>query len=73
VVLTPSAIGEAPVGIEATGDPLFGRIWTLLGTPSVAVPGLRGPTGLPLGVQVVAAPGEDAAAIAAARWLARHL
>jgi Asp-tRNA(Asn)/Glu-tRNA(Gln) amidotransferase A subunit family amidase len=73
VLLTPSAVGEALVGIEATGDPLFGRIWTLLGTPSVAVPGLRGPEGLPLGVQVVAAPGQDASAIAAARWLASHL
>jgi len=28
---------------------------------------------LPLGVQVVAAPGQDASAIAAARWLASQL
>jgi Asp-tRNA(Asn)/Glu-tRNA(Gln) amidotransferase A subunit family amidase len=73
VALTPSAVGEATVGIDATGDPLFGRIWTALGAPSVAVPGLRGPAGLPLGVQVVAAPGNDATAIAAARWLADRL
>ena len=73
VALTPSAVGEAPVGIDATGDPLFGRIWTALGAPSVAVPGLRGPSGLPLGVQVVAAPGQDAAALAGARWLADRL
>ena len=73
VLLTPSAVGEAPVGIDATGDPLFGRIWTLLGVPCVALPGLHGPAGLPLGIQVVAAPGDDATAIAAARWLAGRL
>jgi Asp-tRNA(Asn)/Glu-tRNA(Gln) amidotransferase A subunit family amidase len=73
VLLTPSAVGEAPVGIDATGDPLFGRSWTLLGVPCVALPGLHGPAGLPLGIQVVAAPDDDATAIAAARWLAGRL
>jgi amidase len=73
VLLAPSVVGEAPVGIDATGDPLFCRIWTLLGTPTVAVPGLRGPAGLPLGIQVVAPPGEDALAIGAAQWLADRL
>lgn len=73
VLLAAGAVGEAPRGIDATGDPLFGRMWTLLGTPCVAVPGLHGPTGMPLGVQVIAAPGADAMAIAAARWLADHL
>lgn len=72
-LLAPSAVGEAPRGIDATGDPLFGRVWTLLGTPCVAVPGLYGPDGMPLGVQVIAAPGADATAIAAARWLADRL
>ena len=71
VLLTPSAVGEAPVGLAATGDPLFGRMWTLLGTPAVAVPGLLGPAGLPLGVQVVAAPDADATALPA--WLDEHL
>jgi amidase len=73
VLLAASAVGEAPRGIDATGDPLFGRMWTLLGTPCVAVPGLHGPNGMPVGVQVIAAPGTDATAIAAARWLADHL
>ena len=68
-LLVPSVVGEAPEGLDATGDPLFCRIWTLLGTPAVAVPGLRGPRGLPVGVQVVADRGRDAAALAAARWI----
>ncbi len=65
-LLVPSVVGEAPVGLEATGDPLFCRMWTLLGTPAAAVPGLRGPAGLPLGVQVVAGIDRDADALAAA-------
>lgn len=65
-LLTPAVLGEAPAGLEATGDPLFCRMWTLLGTPSVAIPGLTGPAGLPLGVQVVARRGADAVALAAA-------
>jgi amidase len=73
VVVTPAVRGEAPKGLDATGDPLFCRMWTLLGTPTVAVPGLRGPDGLPLGIQVVAAPGRDEHALAAADWLAARL
>ena len=65
VLLAPSVLGEAPP-ITSTGDPLLCRAWTLLGTPTVAVPGLRGPTGLPLGTQVVAAPGRDDVALAGA-------
>jgi Asp-tRNA(Asn)/Glu-tRNA(Gln) amidotransferase A subunit family amidase len=72
-LLVPSAIGEAPAGLDATGDPLFCRIWTLLGTPTVAVPSLRGPHGLPLGVQVVADRHGDRVALAAASWIGDEL
>jgi len=53
VLLVPSAPGEAPLGLSSTGDPAFNRVWTLLGLPCVNVPGLRGPAGLPVGVQLV--------------------
>jgi Asp-tRNA(Asn)/Glu-tRNA(Gln) amidotransferase A subunit family amidase len=72
LLLAPSVLGEAPP-IATTGDPLLCRSWTLLGTPTVAVPGLRGPTGLPLGVQTIAAPGADALALAGAARVAEHL
>jgi Asp-tRNA(Asn)/Glu-tRNA(Gln) amidotransferase A subunit family amidase len=49
-VLTPSAKGEAPVGLHATGDAIFNRVWTLLHVPCVNVPGFKGPNGLPVGV-----------------------
>ena len=71
-VLTPSAVGEAPLG-RATGDPVFCRTWTLLGVPTVSVPGLTGPSGMPLGVQVVTGRGADGRAVAAAAWLAPQL
>jgi Asp-tRNA(Asn)/Glu-tRNA(Gln) amidotransferase A subunit family amidase len=69
VLLAPSAIGEAPAGIEATGDPLFNRIWTLLRTPVLHVPSALGPRGLPLGVSVVGPVGADRATLLAANWV----
>lgn len=69
VVITPATVGEAPRGLVYTGDPMFCTPWTALGCPAMAVPGLRGATGLPLGLQVVAAPGRDRRALDAARAL----
>jgi len=69
VLMTPSAPGEAPKGLAATGDPVFCRIWTLLGNPSINVPCTTGPNGLPVGVQLVGRIGEDARLVAAAEWL----
>jgi Asp-tRNA(Asn)/Glu-tRNA(Gln) amidotransferase A subunit family amidase len=72
-VLTPAAVGEAPLGIDATGDPIFSRIWTLLRVPSVSVPVLQGPAGMPLGLQLVAEQGADARLLAAAKWVDGNL
>ena len=58
-MLTPAVLGEAPQGLAATGDPLFCRTWTLLHAPALSLPLLQGPHGLPVGVQLVAAPGAD--------------
>jgi Asp-tRNA(Asn)/Glu-tRNA(Gln) amidotransferase A subunit family amidase len=49
-ILTPSAVGEAPVGLASTGAATFNRIWTLLHVPCVNIPGATGPNGLPVGV-----------------------
>lgn len=73
VVLTFSAPGEAPKGIDSTGDPLFNRPWQLLGCPSLNLPYGRGEAGLPLGIQVIARPGDDAKLFAAGAWIERHL
>jgi Asp-tRNA(Asn)/Glu-tRNA(Gln) amidotransferase A subunit family amidase len=70
VVLTPAAIGEAPVGLHTTGDHLFNKTWTLLHVPCVAIPAGRGPQGLPLGLQIVGRRFGDAALLAAAKAIA---
>lgn len=65
VLLTPAALGEAPEGLHSTGDPRCCRLWTLLGYPTLSVPGLVGATGMPIGVQLVGRPYEDAGLIGA--------
>ena len=67
VILTAAAPGAAPEGLAATGDPLFNRIWTLLGLPCLSLPFARGARGLPLGAQLVGARGADAQLLRAAR------
>lgn len=73
VLLTPAAPGEAPVGREWTGDPIFNFIWTSLHVPCVTVPAGSGPNGLPLGVQIVGRRGDDRAVLGWARWAAAAL
>jgi Asp-tRNA(Asn)/Glu-tRNA(Gln) amidotransferase A subunit family amidase len=69
-ILTPAALGEAPLGLESTGDPAFCTLWTLCGMPAVSLPLLETPEGLPLGVQVVGARRADGKLLRTARWLA---
>ena len=69
-LVTPSAPGQAPAGLEWTGDPVFNLIWTSLHVPCVTVPAGTGPDGLPLGIQIVARIGEDRQALAWAQWVA---
>jgi Asp-tRNA(Asn)/Glu-tRNA(Gln) amidotransferase A subunit family amidase len=70
ILLTPSAPGEAPAGLEWTGDPAFNAYWTALHVPCVTVPAGTGPNGLPLGIQIVGRIGDDRAALAWAQWVA---
>ena len=60
VLISPAAVGEAPQGLTLTGDPIFSRVWTLMGLPSITLPLFQGSSGLPVGVQLVAARGRDA-------------
>ncbi len=69
IILTPSAPGEAPPGLEWTGDAGFNFIWTWTHTPCVTVPAGTGPNGMPLGIQVMARTGQDRAALAWAAWV----
>ena len=71
-IVTPAAPGEAP-GSETTGDASFCSLWSLVGLPAVVLPLLRGPDGLPVGVQLVGPHGDDARLLRTARWLTRQL
>lgn len=73
VLLTPSAPGAAPRGLESTGQSIFNRLWTLMGTPCINVPGVYDESGLPLGVQVVGRFGRDHAALEAALFVERAI
>jgi Asp-tRNA(Asn)/Glu-tRNA(Gln) amidotransferase A subunit family amidase len=73
VLLTFSAPGAAPKGLGSTGDPRFNRLWTLMGVPCVNVPATITGGGLPVGVQVIARFGNDAGALAAARFVEEAL
>src|SRR5205823_5666786 len=73
VLVAPSAVGYAPSGIAATGDPLFNRIWTLLHVPVVHVPVAQVPHALPVGVTTVGAVGADRATLRAAEWIHARL
>jgi Asp-tRNA(Asn)/Glu-tRNA(Gln) amidotransferase A subunit family amidase len=66
VLLSPSAPGAAPKGLGSTGSSTFNRLWTLMGTPCVNIPGLTDAAGLPLGVQVIGRFGADHETLAAA-------
>ncbi|HEU4352692.1 MAG TPA: amidase [Burkholderiales bacterium] len=68
-ILTPSTTGEAPLGLQSTGNTAMNRLWTLLYGPCVTVPSGVGPSGMPLGIQLVGLPGSDARTLAAARWV----
>jgi Asp-tRNA(Asn)/Glu-tRNA(Gln) amidotransferase A subunit family amidase len=72
-ILTPATTGEAPLGLDSTGNPIFCTVWTYLGWPAVTLPLLSGPAGLPVGVQLVGRRGNDARLLRTARWLAATL
>jgi Asp-tRNA(Asn)/Glu-tRNA(Gln) amidotransferase A subunit family amidase len=72
VILTPSAPGAAPHGLGSTGDPMFNRLWTLMGAPCVNVPGFY-ENELPLGIQIVGRFGRDKAALEGALFVERAI
>ena len=68
-ILTPATLGTAPLGLDATGDPVMCTLWTFTGHPAITLPLLQGANGLPIGVQLVGRRGGDAQLLRTARWL----
>ena len=67
-LLYPATEGEAEAGLDQSGSPRFGALWTLLHLPTVALPIDRGPTGMPLGAQFIGPHGGDLRALAVAHF-----
>jgi Asp-tRNA(Asn)/Glu-tRNA(Gln) amidotransferase A subunit family amidase len=57
--ISPSAVGPAPKGLDATGDPVMNLPWSQAFKPVVNVPAGRSADGLPMGVQIAAVLGDD--------------
>ena len=68
-ILTHSAPGAAPAGLDSTGDPVFCTIWTSCGLPCLSLPLLRDTEGMPMGIQLVGGIEEDDRLCRTARWL----
>lgn len=72
-ILTPATTGEAPVGLESTGNPIFCTPWSFCGMPAITLPLMQGSNNMPLGVQLVSAKGDDARLLRTADWLTKEL
>ncbi len=70
-LITLSACGPAPQGLQSTGNPVFNGMWTYLGVPCVSLP-LLTVGGMPLGVQLIGKRRNEGRLLAAARWLEAH-
>ncbi len=72
-IVTPSALGEAPLFGDGTGDPICSTIWTLCGLPCLSIPLLTSNNGLPIGIQLVGGKYEDHRLLRTTRWLLNYL
>ena len=71
-LITLAAPGAAPVGLNATGKPTFAVPASILGAPAIALPVLESEA-MPLGIQLVGFPHDDADLAAIANWTLRTL
>jgi aspartyl-tRNA(Asn)/glutamyl-tRNA(Gln) amidotransferase subunit A len=73
ILLTPSTPTPALADLTSTGDPIFQGPWTSCGLPAITIPSGLAVSGLPLGIQLVAAPLAEPRLLAAAGWCEREL
>lgn len=67
ILVCPATVGGAPEK-ETTGDPCMNSPWSYLGFPTVNFPIGLDDAGMPLGVQLVARPGEEDALFRVGIW-----
>ncbi|MEX0694107.1 MAG: amidase [Rhodospirillales bacterium] len=69
VLITAGAPGEAPKDLGNTGNAVFQKVWTLTGMPTLTLPKLQGPNGLPIGLQVIGRFAHDSDLLRHAAWI----
>lgn len=67
-LLAPTVRTLPPLWDSGTGDASFQSVFTLFGLPAISLPTGLGPSGLPIGVQLLTPFGEDAALFRVAAW-----
>ncbi len=70
--LTPATTTTAP-GRATTGDPAFNSPWSCCGFPAVTLPCGEAADAQPVGLQLIAGPGQDRQLLHAALWCQRRL
>jgi aspartyl-tRNA(Asn)/glutamyl-tRNA(Gln) amidotransferase subunit A len=68
VLLTPSTPTAPLADLTNTGDSRFQGPWTSCGLPTITIPTGLAESGLPVGIQMIAPPFEEARLLAIARW-----
>jgi aspartyl-tRNA(Asn)/glutamyl-tRNA(Gln) amidotransferase subunit A len=71
-LVTPATTTTAP-DTSSTGDPKFNSPWSYVGFPTISVPCGLADDGLPVSLQFVGRPFEEARLFAAAAWCERVL
>jgi Asp-tRNA(Asn)/Glu-tRNA(Gln) amidotransferase A subunit family amidase len=72
-LLCLASTGEAPQGHASTGNPIMNTPWTALHAPCLTLPVLKGKSGMPIGMQIVAGKHSDAMILRVAEHLALSL
>ena len=73
VLLTPTTPTPALADLTNTGNTQFQGPWTSCGLPTITIPSGLAESGLPMGLQFIAAPFREERLLAAARWCERVL
>ena len=68
VLLTPSTPTPSLPDVTNTGNTMFQGPWTSCGLPAITIPSGLAASGLPLGMQLIAAPFQEERLLAAAQW-----
>jgi len=72
-LLMPATDTTAPPTLNTTGDSKFQAPWSYAGLPVVSIPSALAPDGMPMAIQLVGRPHDEAALLQTAQWCEAHL